>query len=75
MRLLLARHAPTDWNTQARFQGHEDIALGDTGRPLAALRPHRCSEEAGSKGSESEGGDGQTVRITLCEKRSSAECR
>jgi broad specificity phosphatase PhoE len=45
IRLLLARHAPTDWNTKGRFQGHEDIALGDTGRSLAALLADRLGEE------------------------------
>ena len=45
IRLLLARHAPTDWNTKGRFQGQEDIALGDTGRSLAALLADRLGEE------------------------------
>jgi alpha-ribazole phosphatase len=45
MRLLLARHAPTDWNAEARFQGKEDIALGATGRKLAALLAERLGRE------------------------------
>jgi alpha-ribazole phosphatase len=45
MRLLLARHAPTDWNAEARFQGQEDIALGATGRKRAALLAERLAEE------------------------------
>jgi broad specificity phosphatase PhoE len=45
IRLLLARHAPTDWNTEGRFQGHEDSALGDTGRSLAALLAGRLGGE------------------------------
>ena len=45
MRLLLARHAPTDWNTKGRFQGHEDIALGATGRRQAALLAERLAGE------------------------------
>jgi broad specificity phosphatase PhoE len=45
MRLLLARHAPTDWNGKDRYQGHEDIALGPTGRQLAALLAERLGGE------------------------------
>jgi broad specificity phosphatase PhoE len=36
MRLLLAPHAPTDWNMQSRLQGHSDTALSDHGRHQAA---------------------------------------
>lgn len=45
MRLLLARHAPTDWNGKGRYQGHQDIALGITGREQAALLSKRLAGE------------------------------
>src|ERR1700683_2131387 len=45
MRLLLARHAPTDWNGQNRYQGQQDVALGATGRRLAALLAERLEAE------------------------------
>jgi broad specificity phosphatase PhoE len=45
MRLLLARHAPTDWNAAGRFQGQEDIALGATGKRLASLLGERLAGE------------------------------
>ncbi len=41
MRLLLAPHAPTDWNAQSRLQGHSDTALSDAGRCQAALLANR----------------------------------
>lgn len=34
-RVLLVRHGETDWNTQARLQGHTDIALNPRGRAQA----------------------------------------
>lgn len=34
-RLLLVRHGETDWNRDARVQGHEDIALNAIGRRQA----------------------------------------
>lgn len=42
--LLLARHGETSWNSEARWQGHTDIALNERGRAQAAalaarLRP------------------------------------
>jgi broad specificity phosphatase PhoE len=35
-RLLLLRHAPTDWNAERRIQGHADIPLSEAGREAAA---------------------------------------
>ncbi|HMN20079.1 MAG TPA: histidine phosphatase family protein [Ottowia sp.] len=34
-RILLVRHGETDWNRDARVQGHEDIALNAAGRRQA----------------------------------------
>jgi alpha-ribazole phosphatase len=45
MRLLLARHAPTDWNSQGRYQGHQDVALGAAGRQQAARLAARLAAE------------------------------
>lgn len=35
-RLLVLRHAPTEWNAQRRIQGRADIPLSDAGRAAAA---------------------------------------
>jgi alpha-ribazole phosphatase len=35
IRLLLARHGPTDWNATGHYQGHQDIALSAVGRHQA----------------------------------------
>jgi broad specificity phosphatase PhoE len=45
MRLLLARHALTDWNSKGRYQGQQDIALGAVGREQAALLANRLAAE------------------------------
>lgn len=45
MRLLFARHAPTDYNGKGRYQGHEDVALGASGRRQAALLADRLAAE------------------------------
>ncbi len=45
IRLLLARHAPTDWNRAGRYQGQTDVPLGDTGRQLAARLAARLAAE------------------------------
>jgi broad specificity phosphatase PhoE len=45
MRLLLAPHAPTDWNAELRFQGHSDTPLSETGRLQAALLGQRLATE------------------------------
>jgi alpha-ribazole phosphatase len=45
MRLLLARHAPTDWNSEGRYQGQRDIELGPRGRRLAGLLARRLAAE------------------------------
>ena len=34
--LILMRHGETDWNAEARLQGHRDIELNDVGRRQAA---------------------------------------
>jgi broad specificity phosphatase PhoE len=45
MRLLLAPHAPTQWNAERRYQGHVDTPLSDVGRRQAALLARRLAEE------------------------------
>ena len=35
LRLLLIRHAETDWNRERRYQGYRDTALSETGRAQA----------------------------------------
>jgi broad specificity phosphatase PhoE len=45
MRLLLARHAPTDWNGKGRYLGHKDVALGAAGRRQAGLLAERLAGE------------------------------
>ncbi|MEK9152422.1 MAG: histidine phosphatase family protein [Patescibacteria group bacterium] len=36
MKILIARHATTDWNLERRIQGQRDIPLNDRGRAVAA---------------------------------------
>jgi probable phosphoglycerate mutase len=38
--LFVARHGETDWNAQARWQGHTDVPLNDTGRSQARALAH-----------------------------------
>jgi alpha-ribazole phosphatase len=45
MHLLLARHAPTDWNSAGRYQGQQDIPLGLAGRRQASLLARRLAAE------------------------------
>lgn len=45
-RLLLVRHAVTDWNRDGRFQGHLDPPLSDAGREQARLLADRLAVDA-----------------------------
>lgn len=46
-RLVVVRHAVTDWNREGRFQGHLDPPLSDVGRREAELVAERlASDEA-----------------------------
>jgi len=45
MRLLLAPHAPTDWNAQGRYQGWTDTPLSEIGWQQAALLARRLLKE------------------------------
>lgn len=45
-RLLLVRHAVTDWNRQGRFQGHLDPPLSNDGREQARLLADRLAADA-----------------------------
>jgi broad specificity phosphatase PhoE len=45
MRLLLAPHAPTDWNAVGRYQGHTDTTLSAVGRRQAALLADRLANQ------------------------------
>ena len=43
-RVLLARHAETDWNAQRRFQGHADPPLNDIGRGQARALAEKLAD-------------------------------
>lgn len=42
-RLLIIRHGETDWNKQARCQGHIDVPLNETGHKQAAAAAEKLS--------------------------------
>ena len=44
-RLLLIRHAETDWNRDGRFQGHADVPLNGAGREQARRLARRLAGE------------------------------
>ncbi len=44
-RVLLIRHGETDWNRDARIQGHQDVPLNEIGRRQARLLTARLSGE------------------------------
>ena len=44
-RILLIRHGETDWNRDARIQGHQDVPLNEVGRRQARLLTARLSGE------------------------------
>ena len=44
-RLLLARHAETDWNRVGRWQGHADPPLNDDGRRQATALAHALADD------------------------------
>jgi broad specificity phosphatase PhoE len=45
IRLILVRHGVTEWNQAGRYQGHQDIALSDTGRDQARRVAERLRAE------------------------------
>ena len=45
IRLLLVRHGVTDWNQEGRWQGHQDIPLGELGRRQAEQLAVRLQAE------------------------------
>jgi broad specificity phosphatase PhoE len=45
-RLLLARHGETDWNTQGRWQGQEDVPLNSKGKEQALKLAARLKGES-----------------------------
>ncbi len=44
-RLILVRHGVTAWNQAGRYQGHQDVPLGDAGRLQAQQVADRLAEE------------------------------
>ncbi len=44
-RLLLVRHAETDWNLEGRYQGQSDLPLNERGRKQAKLLAERLRGE------------------------------
>ena len=45
IRLILVRHGVTEWNEGGRFQGHQDVPLGDLGRRQAERVSWRLRHE------------------------------
>jgi len=44
-RLLIVRHGETDWNAEARVQGHSDVPLNEAGRRQARLAAAALRDE------------------------------
>ena len=45
IRVIVARHGVTAWNQGGRYQGHQDVPLGDDGRRQAENLGHRLAAE------------------------------
>ncbi len=45
LRLILVRHAETDWNREGRYQGWKDVPLSETGRAQAAAAARLLASE------------------------------
>src|SRR4029450_12657247 len=44
-RLIVVRHGVTQWNEDGRYQGHQDVPLGDRGREQARRLAVRLQHE------------------------------